>query len=85
MWIDRVTDLGEGWYRRRRSGSGGRTYAVEDHQGGLGEGGVEICFAGSEKEMLAHYTHQEGANCQTGAVKVKVKVSLQTIGVGGYD
>ena len=24
------------------------TYAVEDHEGRLGEGGVEICFAGRD-------------------------------------
>ena len=37
------------WVKRKRMFGCGGTYAVDDHEGGLGEGGVEVGFAGLER------------------------------------
>lgn len=56
---------------KNRWGRSGGTYAVEDHQGGLVESCVELCFARSGKEKLAQHVYQRGGYHQASAMMVK--------------
>ena len=49
-FLDVVSGLRE-WGKRGGIFVYGGTYAVEDHEGGLRESGIEVCFAGLERHV----------------------------------